>query len=93
MRMQAVSRRGLLASVSGALAMPALAQEAYPARSVRIIVTFAAGKAELGRLEVPEGKGWRTAAGTVTLPAGTSTVRLRISGAGARLDSLRWSAP
>ena len=43
MRMQAVSRRGLLASVSGALAMPALAQEAYPARSVRIIVPFAAG--------------------------------------------------
>lgn len=41
--MQAVSRRGLLASVSGALAMPALAQEAYPARSVRIIVPFAAG--------------------------------------------------
>lgn len=56
-------------------------------------VVFTAGKAELGRIEVPEGKGWRTAAGSVELPKGTSTVRLRISGAGARLDSLRWSPP
>jgi tripartite-type tricarboxylate transporter receptor subunit TctC len=43
MKMKAVSCRGLLASVTGALAMPALAQEAYTARSVRIIVPFAAG--------------------------------------------------
>jgi hypothetical protein len=51
------------------------------------------GGAEVGRIEVADGKGWRTAAGRITLPAGTSTVRLRITGAGARIDSLRWSAP
>ena len=43
MKMQAFNRRGLLASVTWSLAMPALAQETYPARSVRIIVPFAAG--------------------------------------------------
>lgn len=56
-------------------------------------VVITGNGAEIGRIAVPEGKGWRTAAGSVTLPAGTSTVRLRITGAGARIDSLRWTAP
>jgi tripartite-type tricarboxylate transporter receptor subunit TctC len=41
--MNAINRRGVLAGIGGVLSVPAIAQEAYPSRSVRIIVPFAAG--------------------------------------------------
>lgn len=41
--MNAINRRGFFAGIGGVLAVPAMAQEAYPSRSVRIIVPFAAG--------------------------------------------------
>lgn len=41
--MNAINRRGFFTGIGSVLAMPAMAQEAYPSRSVRIIVPFAAG--------------------------------------------------
>ena len=38
-----ISRRMLLAGIPAVLALPALAQDGYPARAVTLVVTFAAG--------------------------------------------------
>ena len=43
MKKRLINRRLIVAGISSALAYPAVAQEVYPARSVRIIVPFAAG--------------------------------------------------
>ena len=43
MKKRLINRRLIVAGISSALAHPAVAQEVYPARSVRIIVPFAAG--------------------------------------------------
>ena len=43
MKMQPISRRNALASMTAMLSTPASGQDAYPTRSVRIIVPFAAG--------------------------------------------------